>query len=540
MFSILEALAIIVIIIIQMLVARHAFKQIRQTRRFLPGGRRSLTLKEYEIPAEQIRQLEPSQIIGQEVYFPEGDHHKVKVHLICLDNQTRNPLIIKVIDTINSYLLKNKGGISDFNLMKDIVERNCDAIDEEINQQLPIPIYLGLMGTILGIILGLWSIHFDPQNFMESVTDLIESVKLAMVCSFMGLLLTTILSAKSYRGAKAKLEEQKNELFTFIQIELLPRLTMDANSSIVAMQAHIEKFNHDFAENVTNFDGIMVRILSVFDDQVQLQEELKELDIKQLAALNTNTLAELRKSMTEFEKFNQYLNLMNSFVQKTAQITDSVNDQLRRTDDIKHVISSMEENIENNRLVMEKLQNFLQKVEAHNALITATASLDDTLTDAIDQLRKHVQEEINAIKVHTSQASLDLNQLLISEKGNLEKLKNLDSLSNLQQLVQSVTAMKESYDLQSYALSDQVGNLAHAISEMKNDNKVTVTLGLSPMVLRIVSFLIGLAAILFISSRIYQMYEDYAASLEPHKKHVTEYIDDTAGLVVDSISVEKP
>ena len=540
MFSILEALAIIVIIIIQMLVARHAFKQIRQTRRFLPGGRRSLTLKEYEIPAEQIRQLEPSQIIGQEVYFPEGDHHKVKVHLICLDNQTRNPLIIKVIDTINSYLLKNKGGVSDFNLMKDIVERNCDAIDEEINQQLPIPIYLGLMGTILGIILGLWSIHFDPQNFMESVTDLIESVKLAMVCSFMGLLLTTILSAKSYRGAKAKLEEQKNELFTFIQIELLPRLTMDANSSIVAMQAHIEKFNHDFADNVTNFDGIMVRILSVFDDQVQLQEELKELDIKQLAALNTNTLAELRKSMTEFEKFNQYLNLMNSFVQKTAQITDSVNDQLRRTDDIKHVISSMEENIENNRLVMEKLQNFLQKVEAHNALITATASLDDTLTDAIDQLRKHVQEEINAIKVHTSQASLDLNQLLISEKGNLEKLKNLDSLSNLQQLVQSVTAMKESYDLQSYALSDQVGNLAHAISEMKNDNKVTITLGLSPMVLRIVSFLIGLAAILFISSRIYQMYEDYAASLEPHKKHVTEYIDDTAGLVVDSISVEKP
>lgn len=540
MFSILEALAIIVIIIIQMLVARHAFKQIRQTRRFLPGGRRSLTLKEYEIPAEQIRQLEPSQIIGQEVYFPEGDHHKVKVHLICLDNQTRNPLIIKVIDTINSYLLKNKGGISDFNLMKDIVERNCDAIDEEINQQLPIPIYLGLMGTILGIILGLWSIHFDPQNFMESVTDLIESVKLAMVCSFMGLLLTTILSAKSYRGAKAKLEEQKNELFTFIQIELLPRLTIDATSSTVAMQAHIEKFNHDFAENITNFDGIMGRILNVFDDQVQLQEELKELDIKQLAALNTNTLAELRKSMTEFEKFNQYLNLMNSFVQKTAQVTDSVNDQLRRTDDIKHVISSMEENIENNRLVMEKLQNFLQKVEAHNTLITATASLDDTLTDAIDQLRKHVQEEINAIKVHTSQASMDLNQLLLSEKGNLEKLKNLDSLSNLQQLVQSVTAMKESYDLQSYALSDQVGNLAHAISEMKNDNKVTVTLGLSPMVLRIVSFLIGLAAILFISSRIYQMYEDYAASLEPHKKHVTEYIDDTAGLVVDSISVEKP
>ena len=79
------------------------------------------------------------------------------------------------------------------------------------------------------------------------------------------------------------------------------------------------------------------------------------MDISRVARLNAQVLAELRTSMTEFEKFNQYLNLMNSFVQKTAQVTDAVNDQLRRTNDIKGVVSSMEENIENNRLVMEKL-----------------------------------------------------------------------------------------------------------------------------------------------------------------------------------------
>lgn len=147
--------------------------------------------------------------------------NKIKVHLISLDSSESNPLIIKVVDTINSYLLRNKGAVSDFNIIKDIVERNCDAVDEEINQQLPVPIYLGLMGTILGIILGLWSINFDPQNFMASVTDLIKSVKWAMGCSFMGLMLTTSLSAWFYRCAKAKLEAQKNELYTFIQIEFI-------------------------------------------------------------------------------------------------------------------------------------------------------------------------------------------------------------------------------------------------------------------------------------------------------------------------------
>jgi hypothetical protein len=189
--------------------------------------------------------------------------NNIKVHLISLDKNVSNQLIIKVVDTINSYLLRNKGAVSDFNLIKDIVERNCDAVDEEINQQLPVPIYLGLMGTVLGIILGLWSINFDPQNFMASVTDLVESVKWAMGCSFMGLLLTTILSAWFYRGAKAKLEEQKNELYTFIQIELLPQLSQDANSTILTMQSHLEKFNegvHDFAEVDYNLRGSVERM----------------------------------------------------------------------------------------------------------------------------------------------------------------------------------------------------------------------------------------------------------------------------------------
>lgn len=39
--------------------------------------------------------------------------------------------------------------------MKDVVERYCDAEEEEINIQQPIPLYLGLMGTMVGIIVGI-------------------------------------------------------------------------------------------------------------------------------------------------------------------------------------------------------------------------------------------------------------------------------------------------------------------------------------------------------------------------------------------------
>lgn len=466
--------------------------------------------------------------------------NNIKVHLISLDKSVNNPLIVKVVETINSYLLRNKGAVSDFNLIKDIVERNCDAVDEEINQQLPIPIYLGLMGTILGIIIGLWSIHFVPQDFMDSVTDLIESVKLAMGCSFMGLLLTTILSAWFYRGAKAKLEEQKNELYTFIQIELLPQLSQDANSTILTMQAHLEKFNEGFSENVESFDLIMNQILNVFNSQVQLNEQLKEMDISQVASLNKNTLAELRRSMTEFEKFNQYLNLMNSFVQKTAQVTDSVNDQLRRTDDIKYVVESMEENIENNRLVMEKLQNFLQKVEAHNAIVTATSSLDDTLTDAIDQLKKHVQEQINSIQSHTSQASQDLEQLMHSERGHLDKLKNLDDLGKLQQVVQSVNSMKSSFENQNNILSKQIGMLSDAISNMRSKNRITASIGLPPIAVWIISILIGFACLLFITNNVIQIVKGESSTVSNSYNDTSiNSQNDISEIGVDSVVVDE-
>ena len=471
----------------------------------------------------------------------ETTNTKIKVHLIELDESVDNPLIINVVNSINSYLLRNKGAVSDFNLIKDIVERNCDAVDEEINQQLPVPIYLGLMGTILGIIIGLLSIDFNPNNFMVSVSSLISSVKWAMGCSFVGLLTTTILSAWLYRGAKAKLEEQKNELYTFIQIELLPQLSQDANSTILAMQAHLEKFNEGFSENVNGFDGIMNRILAAFDSQVKLTEQLQHMDIARVAHLNAGVLVELRKSMTEFEKFNQYLNLMNSFVGKTARLTDSVDHQLSRTEDIKVVVESMQENIENNRLVMVKLQDFLSKVEAHNALLTATASLDDQLTEAIDQLKKHVQEQINSIQQHTTEATQELDTLMHAERGHLDKLKNLDQLDKL---VKAMDSMKSSFDAQNSNLTSQVSKLSQSISQMKSNQTITASIGLPPIVLWIVAGLIGLAALIFVGSNVYywfagndsQAIEEIDTSYDPSAIADSLVVDgvDSSAAIVDS------
>lgn len=79
-----------------------------------------------------------------------------------------NPILSQIIGAINMYLRKNKGAASDFLLIKDVVERYCDAKEEEITTQQPVPLYLGLTGTIIGIIVGIIYIALSGGFFRRA------------------------------------------------------------------------------------------------------------------------------------------------------------------------------------------------------------------------------------------------------------------------------------------------------------------------------------------------------------------------------------
>ena len=103
--------------------------------------------------------------------------------------------------------LMNCFATSDFNLIKDIVERNCDSVEEDINQTISIPLYLGLLGTFLGIIMGLLQISGMDYNSTsnglgEAISILLKGVQIAMFASFTGLFLTVLNSGVFMKGAK--------------------------------------------------------------------------------------------------------------------------------------------------------------------------------------------------------------------------------------------------------------------------------------------------------------------------------------------------
>lgn len=77
MFSTLETIAIIGIIIVQLIIAVHAYWQIGQMKSFLPKGRTSLLLKEYEIPTSKILELNPSDVVDKITYTPSKVEEEV-------------------------------------------------------------------------------------------------------------------------------------------------------------------------------------------------------------------------------------------------------------------------------------------------------------------------------------------------------------------------------------------------------------------------------------------------------------------------------
>lgn len=470
--------------------------------------------------------------------------HFQTVRVIDVDEAESSSLLANVVNTINNYLKKNKGAAADFHLVKDIVERHCDALDEEINHKLPVPIYLGLMGTVLGIIIGLFSLDFqyDPdtnslngQLFVQSVSGLISGVKLAMICSCIGLALTTVLSSWLYKGAKAKLESQKNAFYDFIQTQLLPQMSRDAASTILSLQTNLEKFNTSFKKNIKDFGGIMDEIHSAFDSQVKLQKELKNMDIARVANLNVNVLAQLRSSMTEFEKFTQYLNQMNSFVRSTAKLTDSINDQLQRTEAVEMVTSAMKQNIDRNQLVMEKLREFLERIDEKNAIVTAAGELDSTMTQAIEQLRAHAQEQIRSIQTYTEEATAELRELITKEKGHLDKLNKLDSLDKL---VVAINAMKDDNRAVNQSLEKRIEALAAATRNMGGGGNAVAVSG-NPRWLKLVIVILFVITCFYIISGMRSVMKVIDQSeLQPQEQNDAAYADDSTAIdtaVVDTV-----
>ncbi|MDD6002202.1 MAG: hypothetical protein PUC50_08455 [Bacteroidales bacterium] len=243
-----------------------------------------------------------------------------------------------IVTCLNSYIENNGNRANDYHLMQDIVERNCDCKEEEIQSQIPTTLYLGLIGTMLGIIVGISEL-FIGSGLKEllngtvetnAIENMLKGVAVAMIASAAGITFTTILTFR-FKNAKAENANGKNLFLSWIQANLLPAMSSDVNTALDKMSTALSEFNQQFAENTQKLNSTLSLVAQTSESQAQLYNAINQLDIGEMAKANVKVYKALHDSADEIAGLAQMLYSSREYVDSVKQLNANLDQSEKRT-----------------------------------------------------------------------------------------------------------------------------------------------------------------------------------------------------------------
>ena len=202
-----------------------------------------------------------------------------------------------LIKELNEYTKKNHG-TTDFSVIQNKTDRKINVLYEDATSKIAFPTYIGLMGTFIGVFLGLlfFTIGLGASPNGEGITDetignLISGVLVSMSTSFVGLLLTTITHHLAAETQKI-VGEDKNIFYEFIQNELMPTLGVSMVVALNKLHHTINLFEPSFNRVIekfqTTFDSCTQRFGKAFEQNVTIVSEAVRVMGENMDKINEN------------------------------------------------------------------------------------------------------------------------------------------------------------------------------------------------------------------------------------------------------------
>lgn len=349
---------------------------------------------------------------------------------IDIDDVESTLLTDDIIAPINSYLDKNKGA-TDYHIIKDLTDRACDKVQDEVDSYNPVPLYLGLCGTMLGIILGIFFLWLSggldsllASNIIKDGMDadaikqaedaarasasngiqhLLGGVVIAMFASLCGVILT-VVGTHQTKDAVASNEAGRNKFLSWIQTNLLPRMSGDVVSTLGVFYTNLNRFNRTFSENSRNLKSAFEDIQKAYKGQTEYTKELNKLDI-----------AKAQLAFSALGNATEKINDLNSFLQGSSQYLASVvalTEKLDTADSRTKAIERMGQFFESE----------IEQISARKALLSeAVGKIDLNLKNSIDGLKDTSNTEVAKFQAHLNKLYLDFQKAVEDQQELLEK-----------------------------------------------------------------------------------------------------------------------
>jgi phage shock protein A len=429
-----EAIIIGIIIIIQIQQTIRTLRKIKVLENAFKSG---ISLEQGWLDENKFKSSGSltSGILSDEENVPSTDHYK---RITVVKANGTESIIHSIAEAINHYLIRNYGAVVNFGIIKDIIEREVDNYDEEIAQSIPTPLYLGLGATMLGIIFGLLAIPVisatngggETLAFMGVINPLIDGVKIAMIASVVGLLLTTGLSSFRYKSARLSILNNKNRMLTYLETELLPELYETEGSGVSGLKYSLDQFSRKAEEIVSRVDETVQKTYMNIQVQLDLVGRVEQMDINQIARLNLEVFKHLERNMKALAGFSEYLASiekislnLDQFASRTASI-DKVADQIHETlADSGRLTKFLTQHFEE----MESLgENARKAVSAAGGITIDAFNLAEShFRNAIESLEKEIDNRIQLLNTRVSMEESQLNEKYAQFRAEMHQLTSL-------------------------------------------------------------------------------------------------------------------
>ena len=393
-----------------------------------------------------------------------------------------NTTMSVIVSSINKYLDNNQNSVSDFHLIKDIIDRNCDADEEEIQTQVPMPMYFGLMGTMAGILVGVAMLVISggvntlisgtggATAGVTGIDSLLGGVALAMVTSILGIILTTAGSTKT-KNAKVKVESGKNVFLSWMQATLLPELSSDTASAMQKLTDNLNSFNRTFSTNNTELRSTLEVVGQASRNQAELIQKIDRLRINQIATANISVYEALADCTEEIGQFGQYVNNINNYIRTVnalAQKLDSADERVKMIEEMAAFFRDERANLESMRgLISHTIARTDEK------LCDAANDLTNNTTEQFTTLKNHFVKQTEMLREIFDQEQRALTEYLLEQNKQVKAMLSEKSqeLTQLMEEIKSFSLAKESLSRVEKLITEQnsrVSELVKAIMALAN------------------------------------------------------------------------
>lgn len=402
-------------------------------------------------------------------------------------NGEGNSVFDLIKDNINDYLGNSQGSVIDYNILKDAVDRNCETIEDEINAQMPVPLYCGLAGTMAGVIVGLFSLLSEDSisNLMTSgsksvesatlamngaasgINDLLAGVALAMVASILGIVLTTVNSVL-FKQFKRQEEEGKNKFLSWVQSILLPELPNDISDSFSMFVDNLNRFNDTFRENTRGLGHTLEQINGAYSTQADIIKTIQQMNVTRMATANVKVLNALSDCTDKLEQFNVYLNSIQGY---TNEI-EAFRRQLSSEANMVYLLEEMKD-------TLSSIKNFFRTElgeidQRKQAIGKSVDNVDEYVKRALERLKTSSSTSVDELKKAIDDHAQGLQTFLDQEKQMLQDMsqevrnefdRQISQIPNLAKRLEDITKVPSQLESLSGSIAESNRKLVNGITQ---------------------------------------------------------------------------